>query len=264
MHTYEDYNRAFAELVASSLALVTGHCRPKEKNEEINLLEKLRAGWSNHIKVLSEPSNRRYEVLEKGLGQYFGALVTHVNAIHEKWKLIENDSKSPLIENDSKNPLIEYDNKNPLIDLEYESDLCCQAALEQALRISQAACAYAANLERAENELLARSLLLAQQLEAYVRRNNILYRSSPHSDCFVFGIHGISAVVLGHCKLECQFYYWDGVDECCPTIATLFTTKEQIAEVRKLADICLGDVGKLGKDLSTIETVAPVPLVTLM
>jgi len=246
MRTYEHYNRAFAELVASSLALVTEHCRPKTKTEEVNLLEKLRAGWSNRIKVLSESDNGRHEALEKGLGQYFGALVTQVNAIHEKWKLIENDSK------------------NPLIDLAYESDLCCRAALEQALKISQAACAYAANLERAENELLARSLLLTQQLEAYVRRNNILYRSSPYTASFVFSIHGISVIVLGHGKPECQFYYWDGVDECGMTIAALFTTKEQIAEVRKLADICLGDLGKLAKDLSTIETVATVPLVPLM
>ena len=85
MRTYEHYNRAFAELVASSLALVTEHCRPKTKTEEVNL-EKLRAGWSNRIKVLSESDNGRHEALEKGLGQDSGALVTQVNAIHEKWK----------------------------------------------------------------------------------------------------------------------------------------------------------------------------------
>jgi len=241
MRTYQDYMRDFAELVASSMALVTEHCRPQ--SAEVDILEKLREAWSKRIKAVSENDNRRHEVLEKGLGQYFGALVTHVNAIHEKWKRIESDGK------------------NQLIDLDYESDLCRREALEQALKISRAACAYASNLERAESEMLARSLLLAQQLEAYVKRNKILCRSSPYSDCFTYAIHGISAEVRGHGKLVCTFYYWDGVDECYADINLLFTTEEQKVEVRKLAGICLGNIGSLGEDLSTIEMAVVVPLV---
>lgn len=247
MNHHEDYMHAFAELVAQCVTLTQDACRPKAKGEATThdgLLEKLRAAYGERIKALSARDYGRHEVLEKALGQYFGALVTHLSAISAKWQQVHSDAR------------------NPLLDLNDVSQQCAGEALNRALQISEAAYAYAANLVRADNELLGRAQLFTQQLDRYVRNKGLSYKPSDYSD-WTHQILGLSGSMSGHGKFVCTFLYWDGVDAISPSLNCLFRKEEDIAELKRIAALCFAGKAKLADDLSTVESAQQVALVKI-
>jgi hypothetical protein len=247
MNHPEDYMRAFAELVAQCVTLTQDTCRPKAKGEVDtcdNLLEKLRAAYGERIKALNARDYGRHEVLERSLGQYFGALVTHLSAVSAKWQQVQNDAR------------------NPLLDLNEVSQQCAGEALTRALQISEAAYAYAANLERADNELLGRVQLFTQQLDRYVRDKGLSYMPCQYSD-WAHESMGISGRVSGHGKIVCTFLYWDGADAISQSLDGLFRKQDDIDAVKRIAALCFAGKAKLADDLSTVELAQPIALVKI-
>lgn len=251
MHNYDDYTRSFAELISSVLASLTTRCRvhkegkngKESKEPSKTFIEEIRESWATRVKHLAEKDRDRHEALRKGLGQYYGALVTQLSAIDARWKQIEAD-------------------KNPLIDLDHESNVCCVEALNHALAISDAAYAFAAALKQAENQLLARALLFCQQVESYVHRVGLEYKESDFSQ-YGFYVYGVGPYVREDGSISCSFSYWDNVDMIGVSLGSLFPQEEHKAEVQRLAKLCLGGFGTLSDDLYVITAAKTVPLVKI-
>lgn len=240
---YQAYMNAFAELVAEALHITqnsfsqTAECSEEETE---NSLQKLRAAYNSRIKPLGSRDEDRDGVLESALGQYYGALVTHLTALIGKWKVISEGGN------------------NMLIDLAEQRLLCCNEALFCAQNYSQAANAFASKLWQAELDLRSRVQLLINQIALYGKQKNLFYKGDGGRD-----VLGYSCSQLNRTQFCLSFCYYDGVDAINASLEQLLTSTEDREYVRCLSERTLGDKASLWRDYRTVTSEVKIPLVKI-
>jgi hypothetical protein len=239
---YLKYMNAFANLVAEAAAhthavVYRSGDAGKDQPEFVQVMREMSA---RHLKKLSAEDEEN-QVLSRALGQYFGALVSHLSGIVAKWQTVRSDAK------------------NPLIDLQDLSASCCREVLTRAGDILDAANAYASSLWLLELELTSKSNLFARQIEVLAHRNSIFYRST--GGVFSFDIIGCSCSQRSPGVHSLGFLYWDGADAIGMPMSALFVKAEDRTALTELANQCFGTNVKLSDDLNTLTVNLKVPLV---
>lgn len=241
---YQNYMNAFAELVAEALFITqncfrpTIQCAPQAAE---CALQQLREAYNQRIKPLGTNEEDRDKAMESALGQYYGALVTHLTAITKKWDAISEGRK------------------NALIDMDEQRILCANEALSYAQKYSEAANAYAARLWQAELDLRSRVHLLVKQIELYAMQIGLNYSGKGGQE-----VLGYAFVQLSRVQFKLSFGYHDGVDVINGSLDELLSETKDRAYVRSLAELTLGDKAKLWRDYETVEaTTVSIPLVKI-
>lgn len=239
---YLKYMNAFANLVAEAAAYAHAvvYRSGDTGKDEPEFVQVMREMSAKHLKKPSAEKEDN-QVLSRALGQYFGALVSHLSGIVAKWQTVRSDAK------------------NPLIDLPDLSASCCSEVLTRAGEILDAANAYASNLWLLDLELTSKSNLFASQLDVLVRRKGILYRSS--GGVFSYESLGCCCSQRSPGVHSLEFLYWDGVDPISMPMSALFVKAEDRTALTELAKQCFGTNVKLSDDLNTLTVNLKVPLV---
>ena len=240
---YQAYMNAFAELVAEALQITqNSFSRNTESSGQSaeTSLQQLREAYKMRIKPLGTREEDRDGVLESALGQYYGALVTHLTALTKKWNVISDGSN------------------NVLIDMDEQRVLCCNEVLSYAQRISEAANAFASKLWQAELDLRSRVQLLIKQIAIYGRQNNLYYKGDGGRE-----VLGYSCFQQNRTQFSLCFSYHDGVDGINASLEQLLTSTEDREYVRSLSERTLGAVATLWRDYQTVSSQVKIPLVKI-
>lgn len=236
---YQNYMNAFADLVAEALIITQACFVPRAQSGAENVestLQHLREAYGTRIKSLGTREDNRDKVLENALGQYYGALVTQLIALAQKWKTLNEGGK------------------NVLIDMDEQCNACSLEALTLARNYSDAANAYVALLWQWELNLRSRIELLVKQISSYCRGRNLFYKGNGGREVLGYSYRQNSRVQFTLC-----FGYHDGVDALSGSLNELLVETEDRQVVRRIAALTLGDMATLESDFETVEATKEAP-----
>lgn len=235
---YQGCLQALSKAVGESVAAAQAACFGDSKETADSLKEQMRRHYAHHVKPLFE-HKKADELLERELGTAFGALITHLLALHASWRVF-GEANNRLIDLTT----VALDISNQAIKA---GQTCYEAAVDA---ISHAL--------RMESLFRGKAETFVCLVREEVKRTDRLYKSDPHSS-YRSGYSPMYVYIAEQTRKRIlfQFDYWDGVDACYVPLGMLYPKPEDQKILIDLATRAFGAPVRFTELFSVIEIDEP-------
>lgn len=226
---------ALSRAVSQSVVAIQLACTASADKSEAAapaLLEKMRGFYAQLVKPLFE-HKKVDEAVERELGTAYGALITHLQAIHAGWQVFRTSN-------------------NKHISLDPLSDNFAQQAVQAGKNCHDLAVEAVTRLMREEAQVTCSVELFVALLNQHVETTKRLYKTSPYSQ-WGYSSLGIYCSLQTRKRLEFQFTYWDNVDAIMVSLGELFPNPEDKLILERFARQAFGGFVQFAEGHSVIE-----------
>lgn len=234
---YQGCLHALSTAVSQSVVTVQLACTPgadPSAKAAAGLLETMRGFYTRAVKPLFD-NKKADDALEREIGAAFGALVTHLQAIHASW----------LVFSTSNNKHISLDTLSASFSLQavQAGQNCHNAGVESVAR-----------LLKDEAQMRNKADIFVEIVTQHVKQTDRLYNSDPYSS-YRSGYSPMCICLSEQSgkQVKFEFHYWDGVDACYASLGQLFPGEADKKLLEAFAAQAFGPGVRFKDNHSTIE-----------
>ncbi len=234
---YQGCLHALSRAVSQSVVSVQIACTPaadKSANATTALLETMRGFYTHEVKPLFD-NKKADDALEREIGAAFGAMITHLQAIHASW----------LVFSTSNNKHISLDTLSANFSLQ---------AVQAGQQCHNAGVEAVARLLKEEAQIRNKADIFVELVTQHVKQTDRLYKTDPYSS--YRGGYTPMCIRLSEQsgkRVSFQFDYWDGVDACYVSLGELFPSEADKKILEGIAAQAFGPGVRFKDKHSTIE-----------
>ncbi len=234
---YQGSLQALSQAVSQSVVTLQLACTPQtEKSDQsgTTLLDTMRGFYTHHVKPYFE-NKKADEALEREIGTAFGALITHLQAIHASW----------LVFSASNNKHISHATLSEAFVLQavQAGQNCYNVAVEAVSR-----------LLKEEAQVRGKAETFIEMVRQEVKKTDRLYCTNPYSS-YRSGYAPLCLYIAEQTRKRVlfQFDYWDGVDACYVPLGELFPEEKDKKILEAIALKAFGPGVRFKEKHSVIE-----------
>ena len=234
---YQGCLHALSKAVSQSVVTAQLACTPQadmSANAATALLETMRGFYTHEVKPLFD-NKKADDALEREIGAAFGALITHLQAIHASW----------LVFSTSNNKHISLDTLATHFSLQ---------AVQAGVSCHNAGVETVARLLKDEAQTRIKADTFIELVRQHVKQTDRLYKTDPYSS-YRSGYSPLYIYLSEQSgkKVSFQFDYWDGVDACYVPLGELFPADADKKILEGFAAQAFGPGARFKDKHSTIE-----------
>lgn len=234
---YQGCLHALSKAVSQSVVTVQLACTAdadKSDTAAATLLETMRGFYTQQVKPLFD-KKQADDALEREIGAAFGALITHLQAIHASW----------LVFSTSNNKHISLDTLSASFSLQ---------AVQAGQNCHNAGVDAVARLLKDEAQMRIKADTFLELVRRHVKETDRLYKTDPYSS-YRSGYAPMCIYLSEQSgkRVSFLFDYWDGVDCCYVCLGELFPSDADKRVLEGFAAQAFGSAVRFKDKHSTIE-----------